>query len=183
MPATTPSMRAVPMPTNQPACKLCRCGPLLETEQKRGLCADCQQRPEAKKFLTPAPPSNGNGAKPHGMPRPFTAADVALIKSLAHAIPALDLLRLLNHRLVADLGGDAPRYTMAMLDTAVAAIRKPESAEDWGGLRRLLAEARTTGLLATITAQTIKDFAVVYQCAPAQLMRLKDILRSAQDHD
>jgi hypothetical protein len=96
-------------------------------------------------------------------------------------MPAIDLLRTLNVRLIADLGADAPRYTLEQLHEEIGRIPTATSADDWSGLRRILADARTRGVLAQITPRVISDFAVVYQCSPAQLMRLRDVIANAPE--
>jgi len=139
-------------------------------DQARGLCAECQGRPEARRF----------GTAPSG-PRAFTAADKALIKSVHGYMPAAQLLQILNDRLVADQGAAAPRYTLEQLRADVTTLVDPTAGTDWTGLRSLLAAARRSGLLATLTLQTLEDFGVVFQLTPAQLTHLKDVVRHAQE--
>ena len=52
---------------------------------------------------------------------------------------------------------------------------------DWGGLRKLLGQARHSGLLASITLQMVDDFSIVFRLSPAQHMRLRDVVKNAQE--
>ena len=157
-------------------CVLCGVGLEDELQVIRGLCSDCAQRPEGRRrlaTLNTRPPQAGT-------PRPFTPADKSLIRSVHTLMPVQDLLRLLNIRLIADLGADAVRYSMAQLQAEISAIAKPAAAGDWSSLRRILADARRSGVLDQATPQVIDDFAAVYQLSPAQHMHLKDVIRSAK---
>jgi hypothetical protein len=157
------------------------CGVKLETEIaiQIGLCDSCEQRPEAK-ARTAAPAPRPQIQK--GQARPFTIAEKSLIKHLHAQVPAIDLLRLLNIRLVADLGAETPRYTHEQLHQEIRAQLGTEQAADgsWAGLRQLLEEARRSGLLDKITAQVIDDFSSVFQLAPAQRMHLLDVVKAAK---
>ena len=164
-----------------------------------GVCLDCSTRPEVRR-LDPAPSSSRRsprcrlcsclldadsvgGAPAEPAPRSFTAPDKALIRKMAAHLPSKQLLDLLNERLVADLGPDAARYTEAMLADEMRHLPAPETVAsgDWGGLRRVLAAARRSGVLASITEQMIDDFAIVFSLSPAQALRLRDTIQSAQD--
>jgi len=158
----------------------------------RGLCQYCKSRPEARRLdghLGPAPvpatkaaPRPGPAAaSPTAGPRAFTPAERSLIKSMHGYLPAAKLLALLNERLEADLGSNAPPHTLEQLHAEVRDLVDPGDAPDWAGLRRVLAQARRSGLLAAIAATTIEDFAVVFQLTPAQLMHLRDVVHHAQE--
>lgn len=141
-----------------------------------GTCDDCAQRPEARRAAAPAPAS-----LPLIVSRSFTVADKSLIRKTHGFMPPQQLLDLLNERLKADLPKARP-YTMAQLDAEIRAVADPETADNWAGLRKVLAQARRAGVLAHITPQLIDDFAVVFSLTPAQVMRLKDIvLPQAED--
>lgn len=95
---------------------------------------------------------------------------------------AAQLLDILNTRLVADLGAGAVKFTFAQLQDEVAKHVEASAGEgDWVSLRKVLALARTSGLLATITPQMVDDFSVIWQLSPAQHMKLRDVIRSAQE--
>lgn len=164
-----------------------------------GVCLDCSSRPEVRR-LDPAPAASRRSSRcrlcscllepgavgvAHADPAPraFTAPDKALIRKMAAHLPSRQLLELLNDRLVADLGPDAPRYTEAMLADEMRLLPSADAVKsgDWGGLRRVLATARRSGVLATITEQVIDDFAVIFSLSPAQALRLRDTVQSAQD--
>ncbi|MEY2161396.1 hypothetical protein [Rhodanobacter sp. FW106-PBR-LB-2-11] len=128
--------------------------------------------------------SNAGPFAPPAEPRPFTMADKALVRRMGNMLPAPLLLELLNDRLVADLGPDAPRYTEAMLSDAVREISGGQAAaggSDWASLRRVLAKARRDGLLQRLTTEIVEDFAVVFSLSPAQALRLRETILSAQD--
>ena len=59
----------------------------------------------------------------------------------------------------------------------------PAAANDWAGLRKLLAQAKKAGTLALITDEVITDFAVVFQLTPNQVIRLKDVLLSREEDE
>ena len=93
-------------------------------------------------------------------------------------MPRMQLLGILNDRLRSDLGPDLQPYPIEQLHAAIAALpgSKPGGDHGWGGLRKLLAQARRAGTLDRINEQVINDFAVVFSLSPKHLMRLKDIL-------
>lgn len=155
------------------------CGVALEDDLqiRAGLCDSCAKRPEAKRVGARSPAAPSKVAA-----RAFTPADKALIRSMHGQLPAIDLLRLLNHRMVADLGPKVPLYTLEQLHGEVQTIpAAPASADDWSRLRRVLAEARTTGVLASITPQILDDFGAVFQLSPAQLMNLRNVIRGTKE--
>jgi hypothetical protein len=165
-------------------CRVCGCLLRLEDGDNMDarICGDCLTRPEGKRLLA-VPPINGNGTRPQAdQPRAFTVAEKALMRSLQGVLPIGDLLRILNDRLRADVGAHAPAYTLEQLHSELKNVAPAEtSPRTWAGLRRVLAEARTAGVLVAITPQVIEDFAVVYSLAPAQLMHVRDVVRAAQE--
>lgn len=170
MPATG-SPALAPVRASCRAC-LCRMNAVdILTDDGRLVCVECRGTPAGKALGYPPP----RGHDAHKAPRPFTAADRSLIKQVQALMPPAQLLGLLNERLLADLGEDAPRYTMEQLHAEIAATAAaiPE-VKDWSGLRKLMGQARRSGLLDKINAQTINDFAVVFSLTPAQVLRLKD---------
>lgn len=160
-------------PAAVPRCRLCTCRLEPTTDNIAMLvCIDCSKRPEAQ-HLGPPPAANGTSSA-----RGFTPADRSLIKQVHSFMPTQKLLELLNERLLADLGPDARRYTIEQLHAELRTASATNS--DWAGLRKLLAQARQSGALDLITAQTIEDFAVVFSLTPAQAMRLKDVILSSR---
>lgn len=178
--AVSPATAAVPR------CTLCSCKIFLGTgdDLARGLCRDCKARPEA-------PRGPGNGHKPAAVapgpralvvppqPRAFNAAEKALVRSL-HQLPAAQLLDILNGRAAAE-PNHVP-FTLAQLQAELETLlERTAAADDWSSLRQLIARARRSGLLATITLQLVDDFSVVFRLSPAQHMRLRDVIRNAQE--
>lgn len=108
--------------------------------------------------------------------RPFTDADLILIRRVSAYLPAIQLLELLNARLLADIGAAAAPYSMEQLQRTITTLARPPREPGWGGLRKLIEEARATGVLGQITAQRIDDFAVVWSLNAKQVVTLKDIL-------
>ena len=164
-------------------CRLCTCA--LDHDEdddfELRICGNCKDRPEARRLgigLAPLQPR-----RPHvvGLPtaaRDFTPAEKALIARVHAFMPATQLLELLNERLICDLGLDAARYTMDLLQREIgqASPAAPGGDLDWAGLRKLLAQARRSGVLAKVNEQVIDDFAVVWSLNPKQVMSLKDVL-------
>lgn len=155
-------------------CRLCRCRLYAGTRDDlaTGLCGVCRDRPEARRL---------GAGKVEGAARAFTAADKALIKSVASYMPPRQLLAVLNERLLADLGPDVEPYTMEQLHAEMRTSPAPANADDWAGLRKLLAKARRDGVLQLVTGQVIDDFAVVFSLSSAQVLRLKDVVLSARE--
>lgn len=155
-------------------CRLCGCqlarsnGDLMD----KGLCVDCKGRPEARRLGVVSVSTAGTGTSA----RDFTAAEKALIRKMQGYLPLQQLLDLLNERLHCDLGPDAAPYTIDQLHAEATETQSTTGAGDWAGLRRVLASARRSGLLHTLTPQMLTDFSVVYSLSPAQAMRLKDVL-------
>lgn len=179
-------------------CRLCGCRlmfaktivPGLTDDCQRGLCRDCQTRPEAGRFgkptvtvttrtVGPPPPRSAPSTPP--VPRGFSPAEKSLIRSIHGYMPAAQLLDILNTRLVADVGAGAVPFTMEQLHAEVQHLIDPSQAIDWAGLRDILTRARRCGLLAEITPQLVDDFATVFQLSPAQLTHVRDVIRNAQE--
>ena len=167
----------------QSKCRLCRC--LLPSGQDddlpRELCGDCKSRPEARRLeIVPrsSAPSLAGGNRGSKAARAFTPAEKSLIQKLHGYMPAQQLLDLLNERLTCDLGPDVAQYTMEQLYSEIgdASAAVPAGGHDWASLRKLLARARTAGVLGAITEQIINDFAVVFSLNPKQLLVLKDVV-------
>jgi hypothetical protein len=97
-------------------------------------------------------------------------------------LPAAELLRLLNERLAADLGEHALPYTLEQLYRETHGLAPARAgADDWSALRRLLADARTSGLLEHITPTLLEDFAVIFQLTVAQATHIKDVIQHAKE--
>jgi hypothetical protein len=166
-------------------CRLCRGRLNAEAgdDLVRGTCKSCGQRPEAAKLpiganvrpaVAPAPP-----AKPTA--RAFTEAERSLIRAMHGYLPAAELLHILNGRLVADLGPGTPLYTLEQLHRAIGDVGGAAArADDWTSLRRLLVDARKSGVLEAITPAVAEAFAVVFQLSTAQVTHLKDVLEHAR---
>ena len=166
-------------------CALCRCRLDESVDARaraRGVCNECLLRPEARRLSAPGAAPRAPSVSDRGA-RAFTPAERALIRKVHGYLPATQLLGVLNERLVCDLGPDAARYTMEQLHAELhdAAAVTPSEASDWAGLRKILAHARATGLMARVTPELIDDFAVVFSLAPAQVVRLKDVLLATDD--
>lgn len=116
-------------------------------------------------------------------PRDFTAADRALIRRVHGYMSSLQLLGILNERLVCDLGHAATPFTIEQLHAEIASVSSavPSNGDDWAGMRKLLAKARCAGVLELITEQVINDFAVVYSLNQKQVLTLKDIVLQARE--
>jgi len=111
-------------------------------------------------------------------PREFTASDKSLIQKVHGFMTAEQLLKLLNDRLLADVGNTIPPYTMEQLYKETDGTGKaiPKGGHDWGTLRKLLNKARQDGILGKINEQVINDFAIVFSLNPRQVLVLKDSL-------
>lgn len=134
-------------------------------------------RPASRPALAAVP------SKPAPKHREFTASDKALIRRVHGYMNHLQLLGVLNERLVSDVGGEAVLYTIDQLKAEIDGVASavPASGNDWGTLRKLLAKARRDGVLGLINEQVINDFAVVYSLNQKQVMTLKDILLTGED--
>lgn len=118
-------------------------------------------------------------------PREFTPGEKALIRRVHGYMPAVQLLGVLNERLVCDQGGGAVLHTMEQLRAEIGALPAEAltGASDWSSLRKLVAQARKSGVLERITREVIDDFAVVYSLSAAQVLRLHDVLLTRNDGD
>jgi len=183
-------MSAVPSPTLV-KCRICTCRLDPETEGDdldNRVCASCLSRPEARRLgigMAPVQPRRPHvvGAPVEAKPaRSFTPAELSLISKVHAFMPAQQLLEILQERLRCDLGEDAEPYTMGQLQEVVRRFAPPAPAagHDWASLRKIVAQARRTGVLARITAPLIDDFAVVYGLNARQVMTLKDVLLESQ---
>lgn len=134
-------------------------------------------RPASRPALAAVP------SKPAQKPREFTASDKALIRKVHGYMAHLQLLGILNERLVSDMGDGAVLYTIDQLKAEIDGVASavPAGGNDWGTLRKLLAKARRDGVLGLINEQVINDFAVVYSLNQKQVMTLKDILLTGED--
>jgi hypothetical protein len=161
------------------------CGIRLTTDYwiARGICGSCSERAEGKalprdssgKAVRPAP----RAVQPRE-PRAFTTADKSLIKHAGRFLAPAQLLETLNARLQADVANAVP-YTMTQLQAELETVTTTSTPGDWSDLRRLLAAARKSGVLARISTQTIDDFAIVYRLTGAQKLHLADVLRHAKE--
>ena len=167
-------------------CRLCKARLKAEAgdDVGRGVCHDCSGRPEAQRL---AVGTNGHGATapdaPAGAPprpRPFTDADRSLIRAMHGYLPIAELLRLLNERMVADVGAATVPYTHEDLHREVATLGVARQ-DDWTELRQLLAQARVIGLLDRLTPDVLQSFSVVFQLSSGQLSHLRDIIAHAQE--
>lgn len=145
-------------------------------DKAHGVCKECLGRPEARRFLS------GTTTPAAKKPRGFGPAEKALIGKLQAFMPAAQLLDILNARLLADLGAAAVPFTTAQLQDEVSAqVTTSATGGEWASLRKLLAQARRSGLLTAMTPALIDDFAVVWKLSPAQHMHLRDVIRNAQE--
>lgn len=152
-------------PLKHPRCTVCDCRlTTQEADQGTGICEECKLHPDAYK---PA------------LPRAFTTADKSLIRQVHSFMPAEQLLGVLNQRLVADLGDKAVPYTIDQLRAELNLQRPAAGGGDWASLRRVLGQARRSGLLDRVTPEVMADFAVVFSLTPAQELRLKDAIAGA----
>lgn len=144
-------------------------------------------RPEERQTKDTAFAGHGAGkGNVTSLPRPFKPADIGLIRSLHNTMPAAQLLRVLNNRLMADIGADAPLYTMKMLTDQIGELigsHEVIGVSGWADIRKLIAQAAKDGTLARCTEQTIHDFAVVFQLNEKQFIHLKEVLLSATEED
>jgi hypothetical protein len=195
--SATPKTAAPPLASGYTDCRVC--GSRLFYNRRRGdhvddpaagVCAECHDRPEARHLLA----KKGNGASAPTIrasapsppielkkPRAFNAAEKSLIRNVHSYMPAVQLLDVLNTRLVADLGLAAVPFTLEQLQAEVQQLIDPANAGDWAGLRDILVRARRCGLLGEITERIIDDFAVVFALSAAQHMHLRDVIRSAKE--
>lgn len=165
-------------------CRICdfAIGRNLDDDMDAEICADCKGRPEARRLLMA--PADRSAIGSGRSARAFTDAERSLIAKVHGFMPRAQLLDLLNERLRCDLGPDAPPYTSEQLHTEIgthAAEAAVAGSAGWAQLRRLLATARRNGVLAQITEQVIKDFAVVFSLNPKQVSHLFDVIASSKE--
>lgn len=191
-PAATPRHSA-----DRITCRLCTIPLGLEEDDnfEHRLCGSCLARPEAQRLGLPAGvlPAAAEKRRPDPVSIParpktpaaraFTPAEQGLIAKMHGLMPAQALLDLLNERLAFDLGEDAVAYPMEQLMAEISRIGGVTRSSDggWTGLRKMLAQARRSGLLDKIDEQALNDFAVVFRLTPRQLVQLKDIVLSAKE--
>jgi hypothetical protein len=180
-------------------CRVCTCALGLDDDRTRGVCVDCANRPEGKRLLAravapgvtptaapsktaaPTAPPIAVAAPPPAQERPFSPAEKSLIRHMHHVLPPADLLRVLNDRLQADVGPGVPLWTLEQVHAETTTLQRTSGASDWEGLRQIVRLARHGGVLDSITAEVINDFAMVFQLSSAQLMTLRDVIRSAKE--
>jgi hypothetical protein len=156
----------------------------IDEDEKRGVCSDCKDRPEAKRLGVRSVLTVGSGGG-QAPAREFTDAERSLIRKVHGYMQPAQLLAILNERLVCDLGPDAAPYTMEQLhgEIGVSVAVGTKGSGDWASLRRVLAQARRDGVLSLITDQVVQDFAVVFQLNAKQVMSIKDIVLSSREED
>lgn len=169
-------------------CRLCTCilGAEVDDDAAHVLCGACKRRPEARRLGMgqpgASPPLDVHAAAipraPSASAREFTEAERALIRKTHGFMPAQQLLALLNERLACDLGPDATPYSMEQLHAQIGTFTATPASggHGWAAQRKLIAQARRSGLLAIITEQVIDDFAVVFSLNPKQVLYLRDTL-------
>lgn len=166
-------------------CRLCGCqlDAGEEDDLTNELCSSCKARPEARRIVVNIGQRRGTQAPKTTSAREITPAEKALIRKLHGFMPAQQLLDILNERLFCDLGPDASPYTMDQLYAEIGddALSAAAGGQDWASLRKLLAKARKSGVLAQINEQVINDFAVVYSLNAKQVLGLKDILLHGEE--
>lgn len=142
-----------------------------------------KERTGARRVVVPISARGAGIASRGGSAREFTPADKGLIRKVHGYMPAVDLLRTLNERLLSDLGPDSTLYTMEQLYAEIgdAAGAVPAGGHDWASLRKLLAKAKRDGVLGSITEQVIHDFAVVYSLNMKQFLSLKEIVLKTKE--
>uniref|UniRef100_UPI003BEEDDBE hypothetical protein n=1 Tax=Burkholderia arboris TaxID=488730 RepID=UPI003BEEDDBE len=116
------------------------------------------------------------------VPGLFSDAEMVLIRRIHGVLPPAQLLDLLNARRVADRGAHAPALRLDQLLRTIATLAQPPAESGWSALRKLVEQARVSGVLDAVNAQVIDDFAIVYSLNARQVVTLKDILL-ARDGD
>ncbi|AEF88821.1 hypothetical protein DelCs14_1796 [Delftia sp. Cs1-4] len=173
-------------------CRLCTCilGGEDDDDASLALCGSCKRRPEARRLglgrlaaSPPAAPAVHSTRPPSASAREFTEAERALIRKVHGFMPAQQLLALLNERLACDLGPDAAPYDMEQLHAQIGTFTAPppSGGHGWAAQRKLIVQARRSGLLAAVTQQVIDDFAVVFSLNPKQVLCLRDTLLQPED--
>lgn len=155
-----------------PKCRLCEITLSGDDNRDARICTMCVRRPEAQPFLR---------GRIVPRPRAFTVAEKSLIRRLHAHLPIEELLRILNERLAAD-SPDAAPFTRAQVQAEIDPLLDASAAHGaWGGLRRVIQDARASGLLASVTPAAVDDFVVIFQLSPAQRTRLQDVLTHVQE--
>lgn len=139
-----------------------------------GACARCKatkpvKAGELKKRLEQAAPQ-------------FNDAERALITRLGGLTPLPKLLQMINDRRRADKP-DGALFTAAQLQDEHDRITSRPKDSGWVVIRRLLQEARASGVLQKVTSEVIDDFAIVYQLTRGQVLHLKDVLLGDGEED
>lgn len=144
-----------------------------------------KERAGARRVVVPIPARGTVAVSRRESASEFTPAEKGLIRKVHGYMPAVDLLRTLNERLVSHLGPDATLYTMEQLYAEIgdAAGVVPAGGHDWASLRKLLAKAKRDGVLGSITERVIHDFAVVYSLNMKQFLSLKEIVLKAKEEE
>ena len=158
-------------------CQRCRGGFTPQTlgQATAGLCGGCSD-PSVWHQSSSATLRHDMGDAAH---RAFTAADRALIKSMNGHLPPTQLLRILNQRLMADQGVEAEDgYTLEQLRAEIERLNAGSAPVGWSSVRKVLADARRSGVLSQINEHLINDFAVVFSLNAKQVLHLKDVLLS-----
>lgn len=117
-----------------------------------------------------------------GAAQEFNEAEKALITRLGGLSPLPKLLQLINDRRQADRPGCAPVTLQQLQDEHERITGRPKDS-GWVVMRRLLQDARKTGVLQKVTAEVIDDFAIVYQLTRGQVLHLKDVLLGDGEED
>jgi hypothetical protein len=131
-----------------------------------------------------SPSETESASPPSRTPRPFTPGEKSLIRKVHGYMPPQQLLEVLNERLISDQGPGAMPRTIEELYAEIGATEAvPASANDWSSLRKLVANARRSGVLDAINRQVIDDFAVVFSLSAGQVLRLQDVLLRAKEGD
>jgi hypothetical protein len=172
-------------PSASTKCRICTgfLGLELDDDFENRLCSSCVGRPEARRLgLELVTSAAGTSISATSAPLPardFTVAERSMINKLHGYMPAQQLLDLLNERLRGDLGPDAAPYGLDQLREVIGdmALAAPALVTNgWGAQRKLIAQARRSGVLARIDEQVINDFAVVYSLSAKQVLHLRDAL-------
>lgn len=146
-----------------------------------GACARCvATRPAKVEELRRRADSKAGATAGSG--QEFNEAEKALITRLGGLTPLPKLLQLINDRRQADKPG-SPLFTIQQLQDEHDRITSRPTDSGWVVMRRLLRDARETGVLQKVTAEVIDDFAIVYQLTRGQVLHLKDVLLGDGEDD
>jgi len=183
MPST--SLQTAFAPAQHLRCRLCasalssKDGDDLEI----GGCARCKVKKPAKfaELQKRAAPTGGRSSAATAEHQ-FNDAEKALITRLGGLTPLPKLLQLINDRRQSDKPG-SPLFTIQQLQDEHDRITSRPTDSGWVVMRRLLRDARETGVLQKVTAEVIDDFAIVYQLTRGQVLHLKDVLLGDGEDD